>query len=252
MRLFAILFFNLFFLVNLIFAQNINSKIDSANSYYNQNRYEDAANAYSEIIKTGYVSADLYYNLANSYFKLNKITLAILYYEKAKILSPGDEDIIFNLELSNKYIVDKIEVIPEFFITKWIKNFINIFSSNSWAIISIFSFLLFLILLSVYLFSRTILLKKIAFWGSILLLIVSIKSLVFSKLQYDSSEVDKKGIIKTETINIKSSPDYKGTDIFILHEGTKVELLDSIGNWYEIKISNGNKGWTEKENLYII
>ena len=112
-------------------AQEADSLINKANEMYAQGKYQDAAIVYENILKQGYESAELYFNLGNAYYKQNVIATAILNYEKALQLSPNDDDIKYNLELANRFVVDKIEVLPVFFITGWIKNLKNIFSSNN-------------------------------------------------------------------------------------------------------------------------
>ena len=250
---------NIYFLISILLftsglakAADNNALLDSANSYYSSANYEKAITAYDSIIKSGYQSSEIYFNLGNAYFKSNKITPAILNYEKAKLLSPEDEDIQFNLDLANKYITDKIEVLPEFFLNQWLNKIISIFSSDTWAYISLISFISMLVLVLLFLFSRIIFLKKLTFGLAILFLILSIKSYVFASIQKSDITECNSALILTPTVNIKSSPDDKGTDIFVLHEGTKLVIEDSLLNWYNIKLKNGNEGWLHKEDIVKI
>ncbi|OFX18337.1 MAG: hypothetical protein A2033_00680 [Bacteroidetes bacterium GWA2_31_9] len=246
------IFYLLLFSTTFSKASNNNALLDSANSYYSSAYYEKAINAYDSIIKSGYQSSEIYFNLGNAYFKSNKITSAILNYEKAKLLAPEDEDIQFNLDLANKYITDKIEILPEFFLTQWLNKIISIFSSDTWAYISLISFITVLILVLLFLFSRIMFLKKLTFGLAILFLILSIKSYVFASIQKSDITDCNSALILTPTVNIKSSPDEKGTDIFVLHEGTKLSIEDSLSNWYNIKLKNGNEGWLHKDDIVRI
>ncbi len=239
----------LFFITANIPAQDPYALLDSANSCYSDSRYDDAIKNYKKILSLGYESAELYYNLGNAYFKTNQLSNAILNYERAKLHSPQDEYINTNLEIARTYVEDKIEVIPEFFITKWINTIKYAFTSDNWAIFSIIGFVLFLTLFLFYLFSTKLFIKKSSFWISLILFFISIFCFWFSYKQKDTFTKHDKAIIFDQTVTVKSSPDESGTDLFLLHEGTKVQLLDSIGNWREIKISDGNVGWLENKTI---
>jgi len=223
--------------------------LDSANAAYAKKQYNIAEQFYKKILELGYKSPEIYYNLGNTYFKQNQITNAIYYYEKALRLAPDDKDIKYNLELVNQYITDKIKPVPEFFLTKIVHKIADLFSSNKWALISIISFAIFVAFMLIFLFTKMLFLKKISFYLALLGIIVSITSLFFSKLQYNRYEISNKAIVFAPTLTLKSSPDKEGTDLMIIHEGLKVEITDSLSNWYELKLPDGNKGWTEKQNV---
>ena len=237
---------------NFVSAQNTDSLWLKANDYFIKGEFEQAIKIYDTIYKSGYESAPLYYNMGNAYYKLNKNSLAILFYEKALQLSPNDEDIKYNLELANRYVVDKIEKIPVFFITGWINSLRNIFSSDKWAITSIVSFALLLLFISFYLYSRRYNFKKLSFWISLLFVIVFILSFYFSFKQKQFIINKETAIIINPSVTIKSSPDISGTDIFVLHEGTKVWIVDEISDWQEIKLSDGTKGWLKASDIAVI
>ncbi len=234
------------------FAFNPDSLVNTANEYYVNNNFYQAIEIYKLVIDSGYTAPELYYNLGNSYYKTNNYALAILNYERALILDPSGKDIRFNLELANAHVVDKIEVIPEFFLYRWVKSLINITTSNKWAIISIVTFILFLILFLIYLFSGKMGIKKISFYSFILVFFLSLTSLIFSIQRKKIVLEEEKAIIIAPSVTAKSSPNEYGTNLFILHEGTKVEVVDSIGQWIEIKLSNGSKGWMQKDNMVKI
>lgn len=234
-------------------AANENSAaIDSANACYSRGEYEKAIELYKSVIDNGYEAAELYYNLGNTCYKSNKITYAILYYERAKLLDPFDEDIDYNLEMAEKLVIDKIDIIPELFINTWIKQTVDMFSTNMWAVISIVVFVIFLLLFSVFLYSRIILLKKISFWIGILALMVSITAFTFSYKQKENITNRNTAIIFTPAVTVKSSPDDSGTDLFLIHEGTKITVTDALGEWVEIRLSDGNVGWLKASDLTLI
>ena len=164
------------------------------------------------------------------------------------MLSPGNEDARFNLNMANSHITDKIEVVVCYlFVWK-----INTLSSNSWAILGIISFLLFIVGIYLYFFTRNVLLRKIGFFAGLLLLLVSIFSNSFASEQKDKITERNEAIVFAPTITIKSSPAESGTDLFVLHEGTKVKLLDKVGDWSEILLADGNRGWIPTNQIEII
>jgi len=226
--------------------------LDSAAQYYADRKYEKAIEAYQKILDDGYESAELYYNLGNAYYKSNKIPYAILNYERAKKLNPKDEDINFNLKLANTHVVDKIDVIPEFFLTSWWGDLINTMSSNKWAIISMAAFVIALTGLLIFFLSKVVLLRQIGFWGGILLLVVAAFTFNFSRKQYIKTQSTPQAIIVTPSVVVKSSPSDGGTELFLIHEGLKVTVTDKLGSWREIKLSDGNEGWIKESDLEVI
>lgn len=226
-----------------------NEWLDSANQAYTNGDYAKAINHYEMILEHGYESAALYYNLGNAYYKQNIIDKAILNYERALLLKPHDEDIKYNLEMANRLTVDRIEKLPEFFLNVWIRDSINWFSSNHWAIISIIVFVLALIFISIYIYTRKYGLKKLSFWLGFIFIIISVFSLIFSSKQKKKIITKDTAIVMEPSVTVKSSPDISGTDLFVIHEGTKVWLQDEVGNWKEIKLSDGSKGWLKAEDI---
>jgi len=234
------------------FASDLDSLISIGNGYYQNNEYENAVLTYEKIISSGYESANLYYNIGNAYYKSNNLTKAILNYERALLLSPNDEDINYNLDLAKTYVVDKINIIPKLLVKSWIQDISATFNSNVWAIISTSLFILFLILFSLYLFMSNITIKKNAFWLSFIVLLISIFSLVFSSQQKEKLTAHDYAIVFTPSVTIKGSPDESGTELFLIHEGTKVKVVDEIGDWKEIQLPDGNKGWIKSSDIEII
>jgi tetratricopeptide (TPR) repeat protein len=246
-----IIFISLF--VRIAVSQDTNKdKFYQGVTYFTAGSYKEALQIWTDIYNTGYRSANLDYNIGNAYYKLNNIPLAILFYERAYLLKPADENINYNLQIARTLIVDRFQEIPELFFIKWY-NFVSLFlSTNSWAKISITSFILFLLLLSLYIYSSRYRHKLIGFWLGVFFIVLSLISLAFTirnkSLVYDS----RKAIISSPMVNGKSSPDKSGNDIFVLHEGTKVTVEDEVGEWSEIRLSDGNKGWVPLNSIIII
>jgi tetratricopeptide (TPR) repeat protein len=232
--IFTILFVSLFALEAV--AQETNTeKFNKGVTFFTSGNYKEALQAWTEIYLTGYRSADLDYNMGNAYFKLKDIPDAILFYERAYLLNPADEDINYNLQIARTLIVDRFQEIPVLFLVRWY-NFVSLFlSSNTWAKISIISFILSLLLLSLYIYTSVYRQKVLGFWFAVSFFILSGSSL-----------------ITIPQVSGKSSPDTSGTDLFILHEGTKVSIDDEVGEWLEIRLSDGNKGWVPVNSLNII
>jgi len=252
-RIYILISLVLVFTASLVFAQEERSvKFNKGVEYYTASNYQEALDEWLDIYNTGYRSAELYYNIGNAYFKLNNVPGAILFFERARLLKPGDSNINYNLQIARTLVVDKFEEIPELFFVKWFDFLALMLETNTWAIISIVTFIFFLILLSVYIYSQGYRTKVLGFWTAMLFLLISVSSLAFTvrnrNLVYNSSEA----VIFSPSVNGKSSPDNSGTDLFVLHEGSKVTIEDNVGDWYEIILSDGNKGWVPSNSLTII
>lgn len=213
------------------------------NNAYKAGMFSQAVTCYQEVLKKGVSSAELYYNLGNACFKSNDIPSAILFYEKAKKLRPNDENINFNLKVANSKIADKIEQVPQLFIKRWWTTLFNLLSLDILSVICIASFTLFFVLLSIFLFASPLWVRKTAFWCSVGLLAISISSFVIAQRKHHSLLAQKEAIVFTPAVTVKSSPDENSVDLFVVHEGSKVMILDTIGPWQEIRIGNGSEGW---------
>jgi tetratricopeptide (TPR) repeat protein len=229
--------------------QATTDKFKQGVTFFTSGNYREALQVWTDIYNTGYRSANLEYNIGNAYFKVNDIPDAILFYERAYLLNPTDENVNYNLQIARTLIVDRFQEIPELFFVRSY-NFISLcLSTNSWSRISIFSFVLFLLLLSLYIYSSHYRQKVVGFWFAVFFFILTVTSLAFAgrnkKLVYDSH----KAIVTTPQVSGKSSPDNSGTDLFVLHEGTKVSIEDEVGEWLEIRLSDGNKGWIPLNSL---
>jgi len=255
MTMYRIIFSFLLIFTSIAISANQDSPevlMENASKLYSTGKYEKAADLYKKIIETNGDSFEAYYNLGNSKYKMDEIASAILYYEKALKIKPGDKDTRFNLELCEAKIVDKIVPVGKFIIVRWYESIGNNFNSNSWAIISLIVFFITIISLLLYFFSRYRWLKKTGFYSSLISLLFTILCLSFTAGKYRDAKYPDKAIIFTPTVTVKSSPDASGTDLFILHEGTKVRIKSVIGNWKEIELIDGNVGWIESMHLRII
>ena len=224
-------------------------KLKQANGFYASSNYSDAAKLYESIIKEQGVSAELYFNLGNAYYKLGETGKAILNYERALRQSPTFDDARTNLELAQLKVVDNIVQAPSFFVGRWIENLIKLLTSNQWLILSFSLFVVCLILAFLFVFAPSLSIRKISFYIGVALLVSCFVSFVFSGIVKNQYVNHKEAIVMTGAVTVKSSPDQSGTDLFQLHEGTKVSIKSSLGKWLEIKLGNGNIGWIEQENI---
>ncbi len=244
------------FLLFIVFASmgkaSENSTIDSANSEYSKGDFDKAAKLYESVLNTGFEAPELYYNLGNAYYKSNNTAQAILNYERAKKLDPHNEDILVNLKLANQKIEDKIDEAPQLFLTQWKDGIVQLFSEKEWSIICILTVILALILFSMYVSSQGRILKQIGFWGGCIFILTSMIVFFIAKESYHQTKYSNDAIITSATVTATGSPNENGTKLFILHEGTKVDITQEEENWTEIKIANGNTGWVKSKDLTSI
>jgi len=225
---------------------------DSGNAAYAKGNYAKAINMYSMFIDRGYESANVYYNLGNCYYRTNDVAKAILYYEKAKKLSPGDADILFNLQIANQKTIDKIAPESQLFFVNWWNNFVNTASEKGWAIICIVLFSVCLVLIIFYLLSPSVIVKKMSFWCAGFILALSLFSFILARQQYRTATAHDTAIVMSPTVTVKGSPTENATQLFVVHEGAKVHIIKINDNWIEIKLSNGNQGWVQASDIAMI
>lgn len=235
-----------------LLAITASNSAEQAMQAYNNEDYTSAIEIYENIAQTEGVSSQLYYNLGNSYYKDYNIPRAILNYERAKLLAPNDKDITANLELANSRIVDKIDSELTSLLSKWVSQFRDINSANQWAYIAIIAFIIAIIGIALYIFSKSMAIKKIGFFSAIVLIIVCFVSNIFAYQQSIKIEERTTAIITTPSVVVRSSPAESGTELFLIHEGTKVSISDKVGNWDKIELSDGKVGWMESSKLEII
>ena len=223
-----------------------------ADSAYVRGQYQQAISDYESLLKQG-TSAELYYNLGNAYYRIENIPEAVLNYERALLLSPGDRDIRFNLQIARSKTFDKIVPESEMFFVTWYRAMVNMMSVDGWARTALFALGLTIILLLVYLFADRLWLRKAGFFGGVALLILFAASNLFAWQQKQDLFNRKGAIIFAPSVTVKSTPAANGTDLFILHEGTKVVIIDgSMKDWKEIRLADGKEGWIESKQIKII
>ena len=224
-----------------------------ADSAYSNNDFASAVYLYENILANQGESADVYYNLGNSYYKMDNIAKAILNYEKALLLNPGNGDIRFNLELAQSKTVDKVTPMSEMFFITWTKSLINTMNEKGWARMGITTFIIMLAALALYFFSKKIALKKTGFIVAVSMLLVCIVSNIFASSQKTDAQNHDTAIIMAPSVTVKSTPNEGGTELFILHEGRKVNIKDNtMREWKEIQLEDGNAGWVPASVIEII
>lgn len=239
-------------LISLVFsiiglAQQVD--FDKANAFYKNKDYQNAITLYEQISSTYGTSAVLYYNIGNAYFKSGEIGRAILNYERALRLEPNYEDARNNLEFAQSKVVDNIVQIPPFFLKKWTGIFVKLLSTDQWYLVSIVLFVITLALALFFIFGGSLVLRKIAFYAAFVGLAATIVSISFATVRHNQLTQHNNAIIMSPTVTVKSSPDRSGTDLFQLHEGTKVTIHSTLDKWVEVKLGNGNIGWIETTNI---
>ena len=223
-----------------------------ADAAYGKGNYEEAITLYEEVLKQG-ESAELYYNLGNAYYRTNDITRAILNYERSLLLNPGDADTNFNLQMARSKTVDKIAPESEMFFVTWYKWLVNCLSVDGWAYLALVALALAIVLALVYLFGQILWLRKFGFFGGILLLVLFLLANLFAWQQKQALLNRHEAIIMESPVTVKSTPSDGGTDLFILHAGTKVRVVDdSMNDWKEIRLPDGKQGWLEKKQIEMI
>ena len=220
-----------------------------ADSAYIRGQYQQAIKDYEMLLKQG-ASADLYYNLGNAYYRSENITRAVLNYERALLLSPGDRDVRFNLQIARAKTIDKIVPESEMFFFTWYRSLVSLMSVDAWAWTALIALALLIVLLLVYLFSDRIWLRKVGFFGGFVLLILFALSNLFAWQQKQDLLFRKGAIVISPSVTVKSTPAKNGTDLFILHEGTKVSITDgTMKGWMGIRIADGKEGWIESNMI---
>jgi len=226
--------------------------LDSANTAYNKANYAKAITFYQKFLNGGIESAQAYYNMGNCYFRTNEFGKAILYYEKAEKLTPGDADIQFNLQLANQKITDKVSSdAPIFIYSDW-KKFENKYTEKQWAFICIGLLCLSLLLFVFYLISSHILIRQISFWSGFVVIIFALFTFYIANQQYQLLNSHDTAIVMASTVTVNGAPEEKATQLFVLHEGTKVWIVKTEGEWTEIKLANGNQGWLISSDISAI
>lgn len=224
-------------------ASGIDSLFFKGNALYEEGKYEEALGVYNQVLQDAQESADLYYNMGNAAYRSNSIGYAILYYEKALKLEPTHEDAANNLEFVARYRLDAFEEVPQLFLGTWMKGFVQLLPERTWSILSIVFFLVVLSGLLLYLFAKQIALKKAGFVSFLVALLLF--GLAFSTAASRHREIMRPdaGIILAPSVVVRSSPSESGTELFILHEGTRIEVNEEVSGWQNIRVIDGREGW---------
>jgi tetratricopeptide (TPR) repeat protein len=219
------------------------------NEQYAKAQYQQAAQTYQRVLKSGFTSAALYFNLGNAYYKTEDLPSAVLYYEKAHKLAPADQDININIQFCNLKLADKIEQQPEFFVSRWWHSLILIVSADQFAVLSVVLLLAGFILLIVYLFANLVAVKKASFYTGLGTIFIGLICIFLANQQVNYFETHHQAIIFSSSVTVKGSPNSNGKPLFVMHEGTKVAIVQQNGNWIEIELPNGNAGWITTQDV---
>ena len=228
----------------------VDSLWNDANAAYAEGRWDAAASGYEMISDMGLESAALYCNTGNAYAKSGNVPMAILYYERALKADPSYEDAAYNLELMNTRIQDRIDPVPEFFLKKWLSAISYIMNSDAWAIVSLVLLGLTLAMFLLFLLAPSVAGRRTGFFIGLVLLVFMSFALGFSISQKKTYMNADKAIVMRPVVSVKSSPSTESSkDLFILHEGTKVTVLDQVGTWNNISLADGRQGWLPASDM---
>jgi len=230
----------------------LQDSLAKGNQLYTSGKYADAVKSYEYVAGKGFESFELYYNLGNALYKSNNITFAILNYERALRLNPKNEDARFNLEMAKKQVVDNIDLLPEPGFLRWWHELISSRPVDKWGTHSLVSFFVFLLLFALFLFATSIRNKQLTFWLAVITLAYSLLTFSFGSSQRSKLVNHNSGVITERSVRMKGSPSETGTELFILHEGLSVQITDKLGDWIEIRLADGNKGWLKESSLIRI
>lgn len=245
-------FYIVSFLLSLTaFSQN-QPLFEKANTLYNEGKYAEAIDNYNVILGTDNHSADLYFNMANAHYKLNNIAPSIYFYEKALQLAPNDDDIKNNLSFAQNMTIDAIDVIPEAGLSKLLKSMTNTMSFDNWAKTAIGLVFCLVVLFLIYYFAYSTWNKRLTFMGSLASLVLLCISLAFAFHKYNLDRKDNPAIVFAQESKVKSDPNPRSEESFRLHEGTKIQVLESYNDWKKIKLSDGKMGWVNSEDIKLL
>lgn len=233
-------------------SQYIPDSMQQAGEYYRNGEFDKAIKIYEELISEGYEGTALYFNLANSYYRIGQLGYAILNYERALKISPSDEDVKHNLAFANLSTVDRIQPLPTFFLFEWWESLLTALSVNGWTYLAYFFFIVLLLLITFYFFAKTVSQQKIILFSGLANLIVFALIVLLLIVKINREQTHISGVIIEQSITVKNSPDEKSTDAFVIHEGLKVKLEDKLDNWVKIRLADGKVGWVENDAVIRI
>ncbi|WP_445453473.1 tetratricopeptide repeat protein [Flavobacterium sp. 25HG05S-40] len=237
------LLFLLLLLSQTFWAQNT---FETGNKHYEKEQYEAAISSYESVVNSGKQSAELYFNLGNAYYKLHKVAPAIYNYEKALLLKPSDSEIKTNLEFARKMAIDDVKVIPKVGFHKLLSDFTSKYYYDTWAWIAVSFAFLFLLFFVGYYFSEKTILKRIFFMGMFFWLLGIVLSAASGFYEKNRNDNERPAIIFAESTPLKTEPKLSSPDATLLHEGTKVYILESIANWKKVELTDETTGWIDE------
>ena len=236
------------FITTVTIAQSESLFKEPNQAYANEN-YEEAISKYQSILKDGYESTSVYYNLGNSHYKLNNVGPSVYYFEKALKLDPNDADVTNNLAYARQMTIDAIDEVPKTGVSKIVNSVIATLSVNGWAWLAVIASISFVVLILLYYFSRASLKKRLFFIGGSLSFLIAICAVVFAYQQQSVLEQKSFGIIFPEEVVVRSEPNSRSEQLFLLHEGTKAKILEDFDSWRKIELADGKQGWLLKTEL---
>jgi len=233
----------------LPFAQNTDEQMLQAGVFYRNGEFDRAIQIYEDLRSAGYEGTSLYFNLANSYYRIGKLGYAILNYERVLKNSPSDEDVKHNLAFASLSTVDRIQPLPTFILFEWWESLLASLSVNGWTYITFFFYILLMIFIVIYFFAKTIFQQKIILFSGlgILAIFLIATSLLIVKINREETVIS--GVVVEQSITVKTSPDPQSTDAFVIHEGLKVNLEDQLDEWVKIRLADGKVGWIENRAI---
>jgi tetratricopeptide (TPR) repeat protein len=235
--------------LTLVFGQDNATAFEAANKAYNDANYSEAIQQYNAILETGKHSTAIYYNLGNAYYKSNKIGPSIYYFEKALQLSPKDADILNNLAFAKNMTIDAIEPLPKTQLSKFVGNITGTFNYNQWAWIAVIFGFICVISFLLYQFAYQTLKKRLYFLISFIAFLFILGTVAIAYQQYGKAQKDRPAIVFATETAVKAEPNLRSDEVFVLHEGTKVQILDAVDNWKKIQLIDGKIGWIIAEDV---
>ena len=250
MRKNIIILILLLFSVNGYANQDLQSIKAEADSAYVDENYDRAVELYLQLAQENAKDAHLCYNLGCAYYRLDSIAKSILWFERAALIEPDDDEIAYNLDMVRTKTIGRFIPLHEMFFARVYRSVVNTFSSYKWACLGISFFVIFLFALGLYLFTSRMVLRKTGFFSAVLFVVLTIMANVFAYQQLKYAESSMKGVIMDTSVTVKSTPSESGNDLFVIHEGTSVEIQDdSMKEWAQVRLSDGKMGWIEKKTF---
>lgn len=220
---------------------------ETASQYYAEENYTAAIKNYEQILAAGKVSAEVYFNLANAYYKTDSLAPSIYFYNKALQLAPYDEDIKNNLSFAEERIIDVIEETPKMGWAKISDNVINVFTVNTWAVLAIMASFALLLFGVLYYFYRSPFKKRLCFGLALFSVSAAVLSVVFAFVQGNEQQNRRYAIVFDKAVEVHAEPNHNSETIYELHEGTKLKILDSFNGYTHIRLADGKRGWLKED-----